>query len=209
MMKLIEMQVKDYLQLVASDAPAPGGGSASALCGAQGIGLISMVAKLTAGKEKFSSFRPVCETVIAEADDLCAKLARQIDLDTEAYGQIAASFQLPKQTDEQKGIRKKAIADATRYAAEVPLETMRLAMRGMECAAALMGSYNTNCASDVGCGVCGILACVRGAWLNVRINAGGSPDDMAMQQLKVQGQSLSDRAEALGAELAAKINADI
>ena len=68
------MYIKDYIRLVGSAAPAPGGGSASALCGSQGIGLIGMVAKLTAGKEKFSEYKPVCEAVIMEADKLCEKL---------------------------------------------------------------------------------------------------------------------------------------
>lgn len=208
-MKLIDMQVKDYLHLLASDAPAPGGGSASALCGAQGIGLVSMVAKLTAGKEKFAAYKPVCETVMAEADALCEKLAGQVDIDTEAYGRIAASFKLPKETDEEKKARKKAIGDATLYATEVPLETMRLGVQGLECAGKLIGSYNTNCASDVGCGAYGLLSCVRGAWLNVLINMGGVPDTEKADQLKHEGQVLADRAEQLTSDLADQIKACI
>lgn len=88
-MKLADMQVESYLELVASDAPAPGGGSASALCGAQGIGLVAMVARLTLGKKKFAEFHEICEKVANEAEDICDKLTRQIDIDTKAYGCIA------------------------------------------------------------------------------------------------------------------------
>lgn len=208
-MKLIDMQVEDYLKLVASDAPAPGGGSASALCGAQGIGLVSMVAKLTAGKEKFSAYHPVCRTVMAKADALCEKLTAQIDVDTDAYGRIADAFKMPKATDEEKAARKAAIGDATLYATRVPLETMSLGVQSMECAAELIGSYNTNCASDVGCGIYGMLSCVRGAWLNVLINVGGISDAAAAEELRSKGQELADRAEKLAEELSAKVRACI
>lgn len=208
-MKLIDMQVKDYFQLVASDAPAPGGGSASALCGAQGIGLIAMVARLTASKEKFAAYHPVCRQVVETADAICDKLSQQVDIDTEAYGRIAGAFKLPKDTDEQKAARKKAIGEATEYATRVPLETMRLGVQGLECAGQLMGNYNTNCASDVGCGVEGMLCCVRGAWLNVLINVGGVPDQATGDSLKAEGEALAARAEELAAKLAAQVKENI
>lgn len=208
-MALIDMQLKDYLNLLASDAPAPGGGSASALCGAQGIGLVAMVAKLTAGKEKFAAYKQVCEAVMAQADTLCEALTKQVDIDTEAYGRIAAAFKLPKGTDEEKAARKEAIGAATLYATEVPLETMRLGVQGLECTGKLIGSYNTNCASDVGCGAYGLLSCVRGAWLNVLINVGGVPDPEKAERLKREGQALADRAERLASELAEQIKACI
>lgn len=208
-MKLIDMQVKDYFQLVASDAPAPGGGSASALCGAQGVGLIAMVARLTAGKEKFAAYHPVCQQVIAKADGICDKLSQQVDIDTEAYGRIAGAFKLPKDTDEQKAARKKAIGEATEYATRVPLETMRLGVQGLECAEQLMGNYNTNCASDVGCGVDGLLCCVRGAWLNVLINVGGVPDQATADSLKAEGEALAARAEEMAAQLSGQVKQTI
>lgn len=208
-MKLIDMQMQDYLRLVASDAPAPGGGSASALCGSQGIGLVAMVAKLTAGKEKFAAYRPVCDAVSSEADIICGKLAAQVDADTEAYGQIAAAFKLPKGTDEEKALRKKAVNDATVYAAEVPLETMRLGVQGLECAAKLMDNYNTNCASDVGCGVLGLLSCVMGARLNVLINVSGIHDAASAAKLRDESDALGSYAEAPVNKLYRQISAFI
>ena len=74
---------------------------------------------------------------------------------------------------------------------------MRLGVQGLECAGQLMGNYNTNCASDVGCGVEGMLCCVRGAWLNVLINVGGVPDQATGDSLKAEGEALAAAVEAL------------
>ncbi len=205
-MKLIEMNVHDYLDLVASDAPAPGGGSASALCGSQGVGLIAMVAKLTASKEKFAEYHEVCKAVYEEADQICEKLAAQVDIDTEAYGRIADSFKLPKGTDEEKAARRQAINEANQYASEVPLETMRLGVAGLRCADKLIGNYNTNCASDVGCGAQEMLTCVRGAWYNVLINTEGS--DLA-DSMQADGKKMLDEAEALAKKVSDCVEKDI
>lgn len=208
-MNLVGMQVKDYLELVASDAPAPGGGSASALCGAQGIGLIEMVACLTRGKKKFIEYHAICDAVIQEASVICNKLTAQIDIDTEAYGRIANAFKLPKETEEQKHIRTQAISDATLYATEVPLETMRLGLQGLKCAQVLVGNYNTNCASDVGCGVYGLLSCVRGAWLNVLINVDGIADAKLADDLKTKASTILEYAEQLTESLAQEVKETI
>ncbi len=205
-MKLIEMNVNDYLELVSSDAPAPGGGSASALCGAQGAGLIAMVAKLTLGKAKLEAFHPVCREVAAEADSLCKELTAQIDTDTEAYGRIAAAFRLPRDTDENKKLRRAAVKEATEYATQVPLGTMELALRGLKTAEKLVGSFNTACASDVGCGILGLKACLDGAHMNVMINAPGLDEEKASAYL-AEAEALAAEAEALAAKLTADIRA--
>lgn len=203
-MNLIGMQVKDYLELLASDAPAPGGGSASALCGAQGIGMVAMVAKLTGGKEKFAAYHETCAAVAAEGDALCQALARQVDVDTDAYGRIADAFRLPKETEEEKAARKQAIAAANEYAAKVPLDTMELGVKGLRCALRLSTGYNTNCASDLGCAGLGLLSCVKGAWLNVQINLSGDQSQGAAQ-LRTAGEALLNEAVKLEETLAAQV----
>lgn len=169
-MKLIEMVLEDYLKLVDSDSPAPGGGSASALCGAQGIGLIAMAAKLTIGKKRFAEYQSICNEIIEEADELVKLLMGQIDLDTEAFSRISNAYKLPKSTEKEKNDRKAVIMEATEYAILVPLKTMELGVKGIKLAEKLAGKYNPSCASDVGCGVLGLQSCVEGAYLNVKIN---------------------------------------
>ena len=98
-MKLIDMQVKDYLEVLKSDAPAPGGGSVSALAGAQGVGLFMMVADLTLGKEKYADYQEICREAKEKGMALYEELTEAIDKDTEAFNLVAAAFKMPKLKD--------------------------------------------------------------------------------------------------------------
>ena len=157
-MKLVELTVKDYLDLLKSDAPAPGGGSVSALSAAQGIGLVAMVSDLTIGRERYADFEEGCKKAKAEAIELYAKLVEAIDKDTEA-------FKMPKDTDENKAARSKAIADATLAATEVPFETLTLCMNALKVTETIVGKSNPNAASDLGVAALNLLAGIKGAWL--------------------------------------------
>ncbi len=201
-MKLIDMQVKDYLDILASDAPAPGGGSAAALCGAQGIGLTAMVAGQTAIKKSYEADWPLCRTIADEGKVIYDALTAQVDKDTDAYNIIAAAFKMPKDTDEQKAIRRAEIARGTLIATEVPFETLKLAVNALELAVKLLGHYNTNCASDLGVGGLNLNTCAHGAWMNVLINLGGIKDEEKKAYYENEGKALILRAE----ELAAKVN---
>ena len=121
---LSEMKINDYIDLLASDAPAPGGGSASALCGAQGAGLCAMVAALTLGKKKYEEHQELCRDVYEQARMLSERMCALIDEDTEAFNRVSAAFKLPKDTEEDKAARKAAIAEATLGATMVPLDTL-------------------------------------------------------------------------------------
>lgn len=103
---LSEMKINDYIDLLASDAPAPGGGSASALCGAQGAGLCAMVAALTLGKKKYEEHQELCRDVYEQARTLSERMCALIDEDTEAFNRVSAAFKLPKATDGEKAARK-------------------------------------------------------------------------------------------------------
>lgn len=91
-MKLVELTVKDYLDLLKSDAPAPGGGSVSALSAAQGVGLVAMVSDLTIGRERYADFEEGCKKAKEEATELYAKLVEAIDKDTEAFNLVSAGI---------------------------------------------------------------------------------------------------------------------
>ncbi len=196
-MKLIEMTVTDYLDVLASDAPAPGGGSAAALCGAQGAGLVTMVAGQTTSKKRYEAEWPIAQKVIDEGTPIYQALTLQVDKDTDAYNLVAAAFKMPKETDEEKAARRKAIADATLVATEVPFETLRLAVAAMELANTLPGHYNSNCASDLGVGVHNLHTAVHGAWMNVKINLGGVKDEEKAAFFAEEGKKLVDRANEI------------
>lgn len=196
-MKLIEMTVADYLDILASDAPAPGGGSAAALCGAQGAGLVTMVAGQTTSKKRYEAEWPIAQKVIDEGMPIYRALTLQVDKDTDAYNLVAAAFKMPKETDEEKAARRKAIADATLVATEVPFETLRLAAQALELANTLPGHYNTNCASDLGVGIHNLHTAVHGAWMNVQINLGGVKDEEKAAFFAEEGQKLVARANEI------------
>lgn len=187
-MKLTEMTVKDYLALLASDAPAPGGGSASALCGAQGAGLCAMVAALTLGKKKYAEHQALCERVRTEVLDLQNALTTQIDADTEAYGLVSDARALPKDTEEQIRARRDAMRAATLEATNVPLRTLELSRRVLELTVQLIGHSNTSCASDLGVACHDLLACAEGAYLNVEINLPGLGDEQLAARMMEKGK---------------------
>lgn len=172
-MKLVDMTVKNYLDVLKSEAPAPGGGSVSALSAAQGAGLVAMVCDLTIPKEKYAEYKELCQSVKAEILEVFDELVIGIDKDTEAYNKVSAAFKLPKGTEEEKATRSKAIQEATIIATEVPYETMELCMKGIEITAKIVGKSNPNASSDLGVAALNLLAGIKGAYLNVMINLPG------------------------------------
>lgn len=207
-MKLVDLTVKDYLDVLKSDAPAPGGGSVSALSAAQGVGLVAMVADLTIGKEKYAEYGEACRKAKDGATELYAKLVEGIDKDTEAFNKVSAAYKLPKDTDEQKAARSAAIRAANVGATEVPFETVRLCLEGLKITATIVGKSNPNAASDLGVAALNLLAGIKGAWLNVKINLPGIKDE----ELKAKfegGAELVAEAEAIAKEIYEKVLASL
>ena len=196
-MKLIELKLNEYLDVLLSDAPAPGGGSVSALAGAQGAALLAMVCDLTTSKEKFADDHQLCSEIRREAGELYEGFAAAIDEDTEAFNLVAAAFKMPKETDEEKAARKKAIADGTLEATKVPYRVMEMASRGLALAEKLQGHYNSNCDSDYGVGVLNFMACMRGAWLNVKINLPGVKDETLAKEYEETGRKMLAEGEVI------------
>lgn len=196
-MKLVEMSVAAYIDTVASDAPAPGGGSASALCGAQGAGLSTMVAGLTLGKKKYADRQAACEAIRGDGMPLVEALKAQVDKDTEAFNLVSAAFKMPKETDAEKAARSAAIQQGTLVSTEVPFETMKLALEALRNAHKLLEGFNANAASDLGVAALDLLACVKGAWLNVLINIGSLKDTEKAAAFKAEGLAIVREAEEL------------
>ena len=200
-MKLKELTAEAYLNSVASDAPAPGGGSASAFCGAQGAGLISMVAGLTLKSRKCEAYRSAASAVQAAAQTAAAALTAQIDADAEAFNLVSAAFRLPKFSEKEVQIRSGEIQKASAYAAEVPLRTMELALDALKAAQPLLDGFNTSAASDLGVAALNLRSAAYGAWLNVAINCAGLKDADKAEKLRARGRSILKEAEALSENL--------
>lgn len=185
-----------FLDALASDTPAPGGGSAAALAGAQAAALVAMVCGLTVGREKHrdvdAELRAVRATALARKDDLHEAIRR----DASAYERYMAAMRLPKATPEEKAARKEAMGRAAVVAAEEPLRTMELALEVLRLAAIVARKGNPNAASDGAVGALLARASLRGAHLNVRINLPTLPDDATRERI-------SRRADELAADAAA------
>ncbi len=169
--------VNEFLNEVASNSPAPGGGSVSALASALGAALTSMVCQLTIGKKKYEHLTEEMTNFHAASELLRAKLTDLIDQDTEAFKGVMKAFGMPKETEEQKSLRSAAIQEATKESTFVPLEVMRICERGLTLAKAVALRGNVNSISDAGVAALMLHAGCRGAALNVRINLATLKDE--------------------------------
>ena len=204
-MKLVDMKITEFLDMLKSDAPAPGGGSASALSGAQGCALLMMVADLTLGKEKYRDFEEICLQAKKKGQSLYEELRASVDRDTEAFNLISAAFKLPKDTDEEKAVRRAAIADGTLTATEVPFNTMKLGFEALKLVESLIGKSNPNCSSDLGVGALHLKACIEGSWLNVKINLPGVKNEEKAAYFEKEGRSMYEASEKIAAECFDKV----
>ena len=188
--KLASLSVKDFANETASESLAPGGGSVSALVGAMGAALGVMVANGSANKrgweERIEEFSPWAEKGQQIKDDLLFL----IDEDTRAFDGIMNAYGLPKDNEEQKTARSAAIEAANQYATEVPFRTMKAAYACLEVLAAMKEKGNPNAASDVAVGALCVKTAVRGAWLNVLINAPGLKDKAFAERIVSEAEAL-------------------
>lgn len=196
-MKLVEMQINDFIAGLGSDTPAPGGGSASALAAAQGIALTKMVTELTIGKKKYAEFEDEIELLQKKAKSLQEGLLRAIDEDTEAFNQVSAVFGLPKTTEEEKKARREAMQSALKGAAVTPFSMMEKIVDALKVTQAAVGKSNTNAASDLGVAALNLKAALQGAWLNVLINLASIKDEMFVRQYRKAGESLVEEGSKI------------
>lgn len=207
--QLVDMTVTGFANETASESPAPGGGSIAAYMGALGAALGTMVANLSAHKpgwdDRWKEFSDVAEKGKAYMD----QLLKMVDEDTNAFNRIMDALSLPKKTDEDKAARKKAIQDATKYAAEVPLKTMELCYNSMEVMLEMAEKGNPNSVSDAGVGAIAARGGIYGAYLNVCINAKGIEDLEFAKDLENRANVLLRKALELESEILNRVMAVI
>ena len=207
--KLARLSVKDFARETASESPAPGGGSVSAAMGAFGAALATMVANLSAHKrgwdDRWKEFSDVAEAGWKIMDELTAL----IDEDTAAFNRIMDVFAMPKGTEEEKAARAAAMEEATLYAATVPLKTMEASLKALPLALEMARKGNPASASDAGVAALAALAAIRGAELNVRINAAGLADKSAAAPLLERARAIVAEASALEKETLEAVNGSI
>ncbi len=206
---LIRMTCKGFALETASESAAPGGGSISAYMGALGAALGTMVANLSAHKRGWDDRWEEFSRVAEEGQQVMNELLALVDEDTAAFNKIMAVFAMPKTTPEEKAARAEAMEAATLYATQVPLRTMQTAIRAFPVLKAMAEKGNPASASDAGVGALAARAAVRGADMNVRINAAGLKNRDRAEALIAQAAELVRQAEQAETEILAFVNANI
>lgn len=181
---LASMTIKQFADELASDSPAPGGGSVAALAGTLSAALSSMVAALTFEKKGFETKRPEMEKIGVEAQEVLRSQVDAIDEDTFAFNKVMDAFGLPKATDEQKAVRKKAIEEANKGATLEPLKTLERSAKMLELAGKVAKDGNPNSLSDAGVAALMARAAAHGAYYNVLINLSGIGDEKWKNQIR-------------------------
>ncbi|MBP3714113.1 MAG: glutamate formimidoyltransferase [Phocaeicola sp.] len=199
--KLVDLTVDEFAFETSRESPAPGGGTISAYMGALGAALGTMVANLSSHKPGWDDRCPEFSEWADKGQTLMTELLHLVDEDTDAFNRIMSAFGLPKTTEEEKTIRSKAIQDATLYAAQVPLRTMKTSFQAFEICKAMAETGNPNSVSDAGVGALAVRAAVLGAGLNVKINAGSLKDRVMAEQLIDEANQLIAKAKEAEAEI--------
>lgn len=207
--KLVDMNLREFANETASESPAPGGGSIAAYAGVLGVSLGTMVANLSSHKrgwdERWEEFSDWAEKGQALKDELLFL----VDEDTRAFNKIMDAFGMPKGSDEEKKIRHSAIQDASKYAMEIPFRVMKKSLESMEVMKAMANTGNPNSVSDAGVGALCARTAVRGAYMNVKINAGGIDDKDFVKKLIEEGAETEKLAEQMEKEIVDVVNRKI
>ena len=207
--KLVNLTCKGFAEETASESPAPGGGSISAYMGSLAAALGTMVANLSSHKPGWDAKWNYFSEWAEKGQEIMARLLWLVDEDTEAFNRIMAVFSMPKSTDEEKAARSKAMQEATLYATQIPLETMRASMATFPIIKAMASEGNPNSVSDAGVGALAARSAVLGACLNVKINAAGLKDRAVADELVNEANRLADEACRLEAEILEIVNSKI
>jgi glutamate formiminotransferase/formiminotetrahydrofolate cyclodeaminase len=202
--RLVAMTGRTFIDTLSSIAPAPGGGSVAALCGAMGTALAAMVGQLSTGKKGYAERDADWRDMAVGAQALKEAFLADVDADTAAFDGIMAGFGMPKSTREEKIARRTAIQSATQVAIEVPLRVLE---RSVDATGLLRvaAEGNANARSDAGVGALVVRAAAEGAWYNVTINLKGFKNET----LSASFRSRADVALAKVTDACDEITAEI
>lgn len=200
---LASLPVRGFIEAVGARTSAPGGGSVSALLAGVGVALAAMVAKLTYGVRKFEAVGPEMEGIIPLLDELQQQLIPLIDRDTNAFNDYMAALKLPRESDEEKRVRRAAMEEGLKTAVIVPLTTMRLGDRAWTALTVAAKHGNPASASDIQVGARSLETGIWGAWQNVLINLRGITDREFTEAMRGEANLIAARAAERCAEILA------
>lgn len=207
--KLIRKDLVAFADETASESPAPGGGSISAYVGALGAALATMVANLSSHKRGWDDRWEEFSDAAERGQRIKDALLRTVDEDTDAFTLIMDAFGMPKNTPEEKAARKAAIQAGTRKAMEVPFKVMQLAFESLPLLGQMVETGNPNSVTDGGVGALCARAAVRGAYMNIQVNASGLDDKDFVAQILAEGLKMEEQAEMMEREIIEMVKAKL
>ena len=198
-MKLVELDVLKFLDVVDSNSPAPGGGSVSALASSLGASLARMVAHLSFGKKKYEALSDdVKAKFVANFDELLKiknELNDLIDRDSEAYNTVMAAYKLPKETDEEKATRSVEIQKSLKYAIQTPYDIVVLSGKAISLLGEILANGNQNAITDIGVGTMLLMVGLEGGILNVKVNLSSIKDAEYVEKITKEIYDIKATAE--------------
>lgn len=203
---LVNLSVKDFLAKTAGSDPVPGGGSIAALNAAIASALTEMVANLTIGKKKYEDKEGLMKKIVAITENYRASFMKDIDADSEAYNNVFAAFKLPKETDEEKTERNNQIQEATKIAAEIPMEVARKAVDIMDVIAQVADQGNQNAITDACVAIMTARTAAISAILNVKINLSSIKDIEYVALMTQEANYLESEAIMKEQELLSRVS---
>ncbi|WP_027634294.1 cyclodeaminase/cyclohydrolase family protein [Clostridium hydrogeniformans] len=185
---LSDLKVNKFIEELASNSPAPGGGSVAALGASLGGALASMVFNLTVGKKVYREYDEDTQKLIDEnlikANKLKDTYLKLMEEDTEAFLKVMEAFKMPKDTEEEKALRKEKIDESYKKALEVPLTLAKESFEAYDIIYVAAKYGNINAVSDAGVAALFIQAAIESAVLNVKINLSSVKDEEEKKSLK-------------------------
>ena len=185
-MHTAEQTCQGFLDALASKAPVPGGGGASALVGALGTALCTMVGNYTVSKKKYADVEEDVKALMARAEDIRARLLALVDADAEAFEPLSKAYAIPKDDPNRKAVMEQCLRDA----AATPMEILRLSCQAIDLHREMLEKGSVMMLSDVGTGVIFCQSALYGAALNVRVNTKSMSD-------RAFAQAMDEEADAL------------
>lgn len=191
----VELSLDEFTKRLADGKPTPGGGSAAAMAGAMGAGLVSMFCNVTAGRKKYADVKEQMEEEAGFAEVWRSRLVELVDKDSAAFDKILAANRMPKETEDEKAARKQASDAATLEATRVPLETASTCVAVLERIPPLAAKGNPNAISDLKVGMELLLTAFGGGMANVEINLPWLSDKAAAEEIRTEILELAIRAQ--------------
>lgn len=199
----------EFLDELASAAPTPGGGGASAVVGAVAASLASMVGELTLGKARYADVEADVVGALGRLAILRARLVALVDEDAEAFAPLAAAYKMPAGTDEEQSTKSEALQDALDGACEVPLSIMHACVDVLHECDFLAQSGSRMAISDAG--ACAVLAeaAIKAASLNIFINISSMDDASKAEEYRTRTEACIKMSEDLSGKIYQVVNSEI